>query len=138
MSIKNLICALSGGIGAFLCMLLGGFTKDLVVLTSFMVIDLLTGIIVAAVFKKSKKTESGALNSKVTYKGILKKICELCFVVIANMLDMYLGTAFIRSGVIVGFIINELLSIVENAALMGIVSPALNSALDILKKEVKK
>lgn len=138
MNIKTLICTAAGGIAAFFGMLFGVWSKDLTVLTVFMGIDLLTGIIVAAVFKKSKKTESGALNSKVTYKGIVKKIYELCLVVIANMLDVYLGTAFIRNGVIYAFILNELLSITENAALMGIVSPQINDAIDILKKDVRK
>lgn len=138
MNIKGIICTAAGTVGALITALMGPWSKELTVLTVFMATDLFTGLIVAAVFKKSKKTESGALNSKVTYKGILKKICELCFVVVANMLDIYLGTEFIRSGVIIGFIINELISIVENAALMGIVSPALNDAIDILKKEVKK
>ena len=138
MNIKTLICTAAGGVGALFGTLFGVWSKDLTVLTVFMGIDLLTGIIVAAVFKKSKKTESGALNSKVTYKGILKKIYELCLVVIANMLDLYLGTQFIRNGVIYAFILNELLSIVENAALMGIVSPIINDAIDILKKDVKK
>lgn len=138
MNIKTLICTAAGGIAAFFGMLFGVWSKDLTVLTVFMGIDLLTGIIVAAVFKKSKKTESGALNSKVTYKGIVKKIYELCLVVIANMLDVYLGTVFIRNGVIYAFILNELLSITENAALMGIVSPQINDAIDILKKDVRK
>ena len=47
---------------------------------------------------------------------------------------MYLGTSFIKDAVIVGFIINELISIVENAGLMGITSPAIVNAIDMLKK----
>ena len=56
----------------------------------------------------------------------------------AHLLDGFLGMHILRSGVIVGFIINELVSIVENAALMGIVSETIENALDLLKKEVKK
>ena len=138
MNIKSIICTAAGGVGAVLGALLGGWSKDLITLMAFMAIDLVTGIIVAAVFKKSTKTESGALSSKVTYKGVLKKICQLFFVVMAHLLDRFLGMHILRSGVIVGFIINELVSIVENAALMGIVSETIESALDLLKKEVKK
>ena len=138
MNIKTMICAFFGAIGAGITALMGGWSKDLLCLIIFMGIDFFTGLMVAAVFKNSKKTGSGALNSSVTYKGIVKKISELLFVVIANALDAYLGTDFIRSGVIVGFMVNELISIVENASLMGIVSPMITEAIDILKKEVKR
>lgn len=129
---------LVGTIGAGISALVGGWSKDLLCLVIFMAIDFFTGLLVAAVFKKSRKTSSGALSSDVTYKGIVKKICELLFVVVANALDTYLGVGFIRSGVIVGFMVNELISITENASLMGIVSPVITNAIDILRKEIKK
>lgn len=138
MNIKNMICTVAGGVGAALAALVGGWSRDLITLIIFMAVDFFTGIMVAAIFKNSRKTGSGALSSSVTYKGIVKKICELLFVVIANALDIYLGVNFIRSGVIVGFMVNELISIVENAALMGIVSPIISDAIDILKREIKK
>ena len=134
MNIKTLICTVFGAMGAGITVLMGGWSKDLLCLIIFMAVDFFTGIMVAAIFKNSKKTGSGALSSCVTYKGIVKKICELLFVVIANALDIYLGVNFIRSGVIVGFMVNELISIVENAALMGIVAPIISDAIDILKK----
>ena len=132
-----IICAAAGSIGSFLSYLVGGWSKDISILLGLMAIDFITGLIVALVFKNSKKTESGRLSSNVSFKGIMKKVVIMLFVMAGNMLDIYLGTAFIRSGVIIGFMVNELISIIENAALMGIVSPVLNDAIDILKKEEK-
>ena len=54
------------------------------------------------------------------------------------MLDRYFGTTFLRSAVIVGFMANELISIVENAALMGVTSPAIENAIELLKKKADK
>ena len=62
----------------------------------------------------------------------------LLFVVVAHALDAYLGIEFLRSGVIIGFIINELISIVENAGLMGITAPVIEEAIEILKKKVEE
>ena len=136
MTIKSLICTAAGAIGGFITYFVGGWTIDLQTLCLFMATDFITGLMVAAVFKKSNKTANGALNSKVSFKGICKKFMILLFVIIAHMLDAYLGVNFLRSGVIVGFIINELISIVENAGLMGITSPIIEEAVEILKKKV--
>jgi len=137
MSFKSIFCAAAGSIGGVVTYLIGGWSKDLVTLLVFMTIDFLTGILVACIFKTSQKTESGRLSSAVSFKGIIKKIVILLFVMVAHMLDGYLRTEFIRSGVIIGFMVNELISIIENASLMGVVSPVLNDAVDILKKEEK-
>lgn len=137
LKLKGFLCAAAGSIGSAMAYLIGGWSKDLITLLIFMAADFVTGIVVAFVFKNSKKTESGKLSSKVSFKGIAKKIVILIFVMIAHLLDLYLETGFIRSGVIVGFMVNELISIIENAALMGIVSPVLNEAIDIIKKEEK-
>ena len=88
-------------------------------------------------FKKSAKTENGALSSKESFRGLCRKIEIMLFVVIGNMLDIYLGTEFIRTAVIAGFMANELISLVENAALMGITSPAVENAIELIKKGKK-
>lgn len=138
MSIKSIICAVAGTLGGFITHLVGGWTQDLKTLCFFMVIDFLTGLAVAAVFRKSNKTESGALSSKASLKGLCKKIMILAFVCIAHYLDSFMGTGFIRSGVIIGFIVNELISIVENAGLMGITAPVIEQAIEVLKKKVEE
>lgn len=138
MTIKSIICAVAGGVGGFITYLAGGWTNDLQTLFLFMVIDFFTGLLVAAVFKKSNKTESGAVNSKACLRGLCKKIMMLIFVCIAYRLDIIMNVGFIRSGVIIGFIVNELISIIENAGLMGITVPVIENAIEILKKKVEK
>lgn len=99
----------------------------------FMVIDYITGLVVAGIFHSSPKTESGALESKAGWKGLCRKCMTLLFVLIAYRLDLAIGVDYIRNAVIIGFIANELISIVENAGLMGLPLPAvITKAIDIL------
>lgn len=58
---------------------------------------------------------------------------SLLFVLIAYRLDLAIGSNYIRDAVIIGFIVNETISIVENAGLMGVPLPeVINKAIDIL------
>ncbi len=105
-------------------------------LNYFMVADYITGLIVAGVFHKSKKSENGALESHVGWKGLCKKGVTLLFVLIAYRLDLALNLDFIRNTVIIGFMANELISITENAGLMGAPVPkVLLKAIDILTQK---
>ena len=62
----------------------------------------------------------------------------LLFVLIANRLDIAIGTTYIRDAVVIGFVVNELISIVENAGLMGIKLPVpIEKAIDILTKKAE-
>ena len=98
-----------------------------------MAIDYISGLLVAGVFKTSPKSETGALSSKVGYRGLCKKGMILLFVLIAYRLDLLIGTDYIRDAAIIGFCVNELISIVENAGLMGIpLPPILIKAIDVL------
>lgn len=138
MTFKNILCYTVAVIGGFFSYFFGGWTMDLEVLVTLMAIDFITGLIVAGVFKKSKKTETGALNSRESFKGLCKKAVTLLFVGMANALDRYLGVEFLRGAVIGGFMVNELISIVENAGLMGITSEPIEKAIDILKKKLEE
>lgn len=138
MNYKHLLCAVGAAIGGFVSYFLGGFTMDLLTLVIFMAVDFATGLIVAAFFGMSNKTKSGTLSSQEAFRGLAKKITMLILVGVANMLDKYMGVNFVRGAVIVGFLINELISIVENAGLMGITSPAIEKALDILKEKINE
>lgn len=103
-----------------------------------MLIDYVTGIVVATVFKKSTKTKSGGLKSEICFKGLIKKAMVLLFVVIANLLDRQIGTTYIRDAVCISFMVNELLSIIENAGLMGVPIPKpIQQAVDILTDKVE-
>lgn len=133
---KDTVCMVTGLIGGFIAQLFGGWDTAFVTLLMFMCIDYVTGLIVAGVFKKSNKTETGALESNAGWKGLCKKGMTLLFVLIAVRLDLVLHTTYIRDVVCIGFLANELISITENAGLMGAPVPAaITRAIAILKSK---
>ena len=130
---KNTICTTIGAAGGAVAAFFGGWDTGLVTLVIFMCIDYVSGLVVTGVFHNSKKTTSGALESKAGWKGLCRKGMSLLFVLIAYRLDLAIGSNYIRDAVIIGFIVNETISIVENAGLMGVPLPeAINKAIDIL------
>jgi toxin secretion/phage lysis holin len=85
------------------------------------------------VFKNSHKTESGGYSSTIGLMGLCKKVMILLLVVVANLLDQQMGATYIRDGVCIAFMANEVMSIVENAGLMGLPIPkVITDALDVL------
>lgn len=136
LNVKGMLFAFVGMLGGLIANLLGGWTSDMITLVIFMAIDFITGLLVAGVFKKSNKSDTGALNSKAGWKGLCKKCLTLFFVIIAHRLDIELGINYIRTSAIVGFIANEAMSIVENAGLMGMPLPKIiTRAIEVLKEE---
>ena len=120
----------------FVTNLLGGWTEDMATLVIFMAIDFIMGLLVALVFKKSGKSQTGAADSKACFKGLCKKGVILLFVLIAHRLDLALNCDYIKTATIIGFIANELISIVENAGLMGVNLPSgITKALEVLNKK---
>ncbi len=101
----------------------GGWDSAMMTLLIFMAIDYLSGLIVAGVFHSSDKSETGALNSIACWQGLLKKGMTLIIVLVAARLDIVLGTAFVRDAVVIAYIVNETISIIENAGLMGLPVP---------------
>lgn len=133
---KEGICTGIGIIGGLIASLFGGWDAGLATLIIFMAVDYLSGLIVAGVFHKSSKTDSGALESKICWKGLCRKCMVLVFVLVAYRLDLVINTNYIRDAVIIAFIANELISIVENAGLMGLPMPdVITKAIDILQKK---
>lgn len=133
MKLKTGICTIMGTSGSVVAVLLGGWDAALQTLLIFMGIDFAMGLILAGVFRKSGKSESGALESRAGWKGLCRKGVTLLFVLIGARLDVIIGTNYIRDAICIGFIANELISIVENAGLMGIPLPAIvQKAIDIL------
>ncbi len=134
--IKDILTAGVGALGGFMSWLYGGFGDAMLALIVFMALDYVTGLIVAGVFHKSSKTETGALESKAGWKGLCRKGMTLGIVMMAALLDRVMGTSYIRDAVIIGFIFNESLSILENAGLMGVSYPqSLKNALDLLNRK---
>ena len=105
----NLFSMIGGTVGGFIVSLFGGWDYMLYTIILFAILDYLTGIL-KAVYKKE-------LSSEIGFKGIVKKV--MIFVVIAvayNVQRMTGDTIPLREIVIVFFICNEALSILENAA----------------------
>ena len=131
---KDIFISVIGFLGACIAQLFGGWNTALATLLICMTVDYITGFAVAAVFKKSTKTQSGALASIVGFKGLCKKGMMLLIVLIAYRFDLTFNTAYIRDTVIIAFIANEAVSIAENAGLMGVPLPkVLTKAIDLLK-----
>lgn len=136
---KNLVCTSIGMVGAAVSTIFGGWSEALTTLLICMVIDYITGLVVAGVFHNSPKSTSGALESNAGLKGLFRKAAMLLFVLIGHRLDLAVGTTYIRDAVCIAFIANEILSLVENAGLMGVPIPeALTNAIDVLKNKEAK
>lgn len=127
-AIQIAIAALGGYLGYFL----GGLDGFLYALIAFIVIDYLTGIMVAVLEKK--------LSSEVGFRGIFKKVLIFSLVAVAHIIDAELirtGSA-IRTAVIFFYLSNEGISILENTAKIGLPIPEkLKTVLEQLNKEEK-
>ena len=135
---KEWICALVGAIGGSLAWMFGGWDAAMLSLLIFMGVDYLTGLIVAAA-GKSPKTQGGGLSSKIGWKGLAKKCIVLLLILVAARLDAVLDVHYVRAGVCVAFMCNELISILENAGLMGIRLPdVLTRAIELLQQKNSK
>lgn len=133
MDYKTLLSSVVGMLGAFITTLMGGWSQGMATLVIFMAVDYISGLVVAGVFKNSKKSETGALESRAGFKGLCRKCLIFLFVIIAYRLDLMLKTTYIQDAVIIGFCANELVSIVENAGLMGIPLPSIiTKSIDLL------
>lgn len=134
--------ALMGGaavIGTWVSELFGGWDTAIVTLILFMALDYISGLIVAGVFHESDKTQSGKLDSTACWRGLLKKGMTLVVVLVAVRLDIVLGTSFVREAVVIAYIVNETISIIENAGRMGLPVPdALMKAIEQLQGKGNK
>ena len=132
---KETICTALGVAGAALAAAFGGWDTALMALVVCMAVDYLSGSIVALVFHKSNKSETGAYTSAYGLKGLFKKGLMLLFVLVAVQMDRVLGADYVRDAVCIGFCSNEVLSIVENLGLAGVPMPqAVVKALEQLQK----
>ena len=117
--------------GAALCgFLWGEFDGLLYALIAFMVLDYLTGVLVAIAQQQ--------LSSKVGFRGIAKKVIILVLVAVGHLLDAHVlhDGAVCRMAVSGFYAANEAISILENAGELGIPLPKkLLAVLKQLKKE---
>ena len=133
---KEKLCTLLGMAGAAVSWAFGGWDTAIAALLIFIAADYVSGSMVALVFHKSNKTESGAYNSAYGLKGLCKKGLMLLFVLVAVQMDKLLGSDYVRDAVCIGFSMNEILSITENLGLAGVPMPdVITKALDQLQKK---
>lgn len=123
LDVKYPVLAALATVGAGLLRLLGGWDATLQTLVGLMVADYLTGVLAAAVFRRSPKTEGGGLSSGAGFKGLARKCAVLLGVFLATLLDQATGAGFVRTAVCLFFSANEGLSVLENLGLMGVPYP---------------
>ncbi len=112
-----IIDSVAGTIGAVLGFMYGEVTGLFWALVAFMVLDYISGILAAISVRK--------LSSKVGFKGIAKKLLILVFVSVGHITDTYVlgGVPVAMTAVILFYIANEGISIVENATELGLPVP---------------
>ena len=104
-------------IGGYLGYFVGGVDGLMTALLIFMVLDYITGLMCAIADKK--------LSSAVGFKGVCKKVLILMLVGVAHIVDLHVvGTGdALRSAVVCVYLSNESVSMLENAAHLGLPIP---------------
>ena len=136
MSWDKVTKALAGAAGA-IAGLLGEWNVLLTVLAIMMVLDYLTGLVVAW-RGKSPKTETGGVSSRAGFDGLIRKAFIMVVVLVATLLDTAIGNQarVFQTAATTYYIANEGISILENTALMGVVYPAfVMRALEALREK---
>lgn len=128
---EETICLLLGEISTIIIWIFGGLDIALQCLLIAIIIDYISGLI--------KAFNTKTLDSKIGFKGILKKVGILCIVALAVVVDRITGNSgAIRTLVIYYFVANEGLSVLENLSIAGLPIPAsIKKALQVLEKESK-
>lgn len=130
----------AAGIAGGIAGLFGEWNTMLTILVVMMATDYVSGWIVAWC-GKSPKTEGGGLSSKAGFVGLAKKGFIMLLVLVATMLDKAIGggTSIFQSSLTLYYIANEGLSVLENAALLGVRFPdKLRKALETMREQEDK
>ena len=128
-TIQVIFAAIGGWLGWFL----GGCDGLLYALIAFVVIDYITGIMCAVIDKR--------LSSEIGFKGIFKKILIFALVGVGHIIDFYVikTGSVLRTAVIFFYISNEGVSVLENAAHLGLPVPKkMKSVLEQLHNRAEK
>ena len=119
----HFISVMSGAFVGLLSAILGSWSLALETLGIVMLLDYATGLILAGIFHKSPKSRGGALESKAAFKGLVRKVGIIIFVIAFHQLDRLTGKTFFRDGVAWAFFVEEFISVVENLGLMDLPMP---------------
>lgn len=133
MSRSDIFKALSGAAGAVIGFLYGEITGLFIAVIALMALDYITGIL-CAVYAKN-------LSSEIGFKGLVKKFTVLIIIAVGHLIDCYIiGTgSALMTAVILFFAANEGISILENAAKLGLPVPQkLKNILEQLKEKDKE
>ena len=128
--IQIIIDSIAGAVGAVLGFMYGEVSGLFWALIAFMALDYITGVIVAVIEKR--------LSSEVGFRGLAKKFLILVFVAVGHIADTYIlgGTPAAMSAVMLFYIANEGISIIENAAALGLPVPKkLTSIMEQIKNK---
>jgi toxin secretion/phage lysis holin len=124
------VSAIVSILAAMSAALFGEFTQLHLILIYAMILDYLTGVLLAIINKK--------LSSSKAHFGVIKKVAILGMVAFAYQIDLYLQTTVICSGVIAFFIANESISLMENYKNLGLPVPqVLQKALEVFGNHEK-
>lgn len=125
-NIINTFQLLFTALGGYLGWFLGGLDGFMYALIAFVIIDYLTGLMVAVLEKK--------LSSEIGFRGIFKKVLIFVLVGIGHIIDVNViqNGSVIRTAVIFFYLSNEGISILENSAKIGLPIP--KKLKDVLKQ----
>ena len=130
MRFDTIIKTISGAVGAVIGFLYGEITGLFVAIIALMALDYVTGILCGIAAK--------ALSSETGFKGLVKKLMVLVIIAVGHLIDTYIiGTgSALMTAVILFFAANEGISILENAAKLGLPIPKkLRDILEQLRKD---
>lgn len=129
-------------VGASIASYFGALAAPLLVLLCVMVVDYITGMV--------KAYMASQLSSRIGLRGILKKLCYMAMVAVGAALDYLLTGALAQAGidlhiemfcgllVAIWLIVNELISILENLAEIGVPGmPILTKLIDRLRNTLE-
>lgn len=125
-TMQYVFAAMGGAIGA----VLGGFDGFLYALIVFVAVDYVTGVMVGILNKE--------LSSRIGFRGIFKKVVIFCLVAVAHIIDTRViqNGSVLRTAVVFFYLSNEGISILENAAQIGLPIPKkLKDVLEQIKED---
>jgi len=137
MEIWNKVVKALATVGGAIAGIFGEWSILMTILAAAMVLDYISGVLVAA-FGKSLKSEGGHLDSKVGFVGLAKKALIIMIVLLATLLDKALGAEAMvfQTATVCYYIANEGISVVENAGLIGLPVPeVVKRALEQMKEK---